>query len=182
MIDVKLAIRRALPGDRDALLQLHAESFRTLGRHHYGPAVIGAFLAAGTLDAALIDDGTYFVLERDGAMLGCGGWSIRRSALARFAPAGTVSGAVPKVQAVYLHPGFVRQGLGRYLMGFIETEITRAGFTRAMLTSTLTGLPLYRALGYRGDVPVVLTLPGGHPFVSIALEKRLDSRGLRSAA
>jgi len=182
MINANLTIRRALPGDREAMLQLHAESFRTLGRHHYGPEVIGAFLAAGTLDPALIDDRTYFVLEGDGVMLGCGGWSVRQPGFARLAPIGNPVGVVPKVRAVYVHPRVARQGFGRHLMVFIEAEIARAGFARATLTSTLTGLPLYRSLGYRGDTPVVLNLPGGLSFVSIAMEKRLDRSGLSRAA
>jgi len=182
MIDANLTIRRALPGDREALLELHSESFRTLGAHHYGAEVIGAFLAAGTLDAALIDDRTYFVLEDGSTMLACGGWSVRQPGFARLATIGAGIGAVPKVRAVYVRPQFARQGLGRHLMTFIEAEIVRAGFTRATLTASFTGLPLCRALGYRGDVPVVLNLPGGHHFVAIGMEKRLDSRGVRRAA
>lgn len=182
MIDVNLTIRRALPGDRRALLQLHADSFQTLGRHHYGAEVIGAFLAAGTLDTGLIEDRTYFVLEGDGVMMACGGWSVRQPSFARLAPIGGAGGVVPKVRAVYVHPCFARKGVGRHLMNFIEAEIVRAGFTRATLMSTLTGLPLYRALGYRGDAPVILSLPGGHPFVGIAMEKRLDCGGVRRAA
>lgn len=183
MIDANLTIRRAQPGDRDALLDLHAESLRSLGRHHYGPEVIEAFLAAGTLDPGLIDDRTYFVLEGNGAVMGCGGWSIRRPGFARLAAIGMEAGAVPKVRAVYMHPRFARQGLGRHLMVFIEAEIMRAGFARATVTSSLASLPLYRSMGYLGDAPVVLNLPGRQSFVGIALEKRLDcSRARRAAA
>jgi GNAT superfamily N-acetyltransferase len=115
-------------------------------------------------------------------MLACGGWSVRQPSFARLAPIGGAGGVVPKVRAVYVHPCFARKGLGRHLMNFIEAEIVRAGFTRATLMSTLTALPLYRALGYRGDAPVILSLPGGHPFVGIAMEKRLDCGGVRRAA
>lgn len=182
MIDANLTIRQAVPADREALLQLHAESFRALGRHHYGADVISAFLAAGTLEAAVIEDRTYFVLEAEGTMMACGGWSVRQPGFARLATVGAAVGVVPKVRAVYVHPQFARHGLGRQLMTFIEGEIARAGFARATLTSTLTGLPLCRALGYRGDAPVVLNLPGRHSFVGIAMEKRLDCRGFRNAA
>ena len=75
-----------------------------------------------------------------------------------------------------------RQGLGRRIMQRVEIEIANAGYHRATLTSTLTGLPLYRALGYRGDAPVILSLPGGYPFVGIAMEKQLDCGKLRAVA
>lgn len=182
MIDANLSIRRARPGDRDTLLELHAESLRQLGRYHYGPEVIEAFLTAGTLDSLLIDDRTYFVLEADGAMLASGGWSVRKPSYARMTAVGADASVVPKIRAVYVHPRLARRGLGRHLMTFIEAEVVRAGFTRVTLTATLTGLPLCRAIGYRGDAPVVLSLPGGHPFVGIAMEKRLDCRGMRHAA
>ena len=40
-------------------------------------AEIAASRAIMGLDTQLIDDGTYFVVEQDGAIAGCGGWSRR---------------------------------------------------------------------------------------------------------
>ena len=59
MSDDGIIVRRAEFQDRDALLDLHARSFRTHGRHHYGVEVIEAFLAhVGTLDPVLLEDRT----------------------------------------------------------------------------------------------------------------------------
>lgn len=184
MIDQGINVRRARPEDRAALLELQAASFRTHGRHHYGAEVIEAFLAhVGTLDPGLIEDSTYFVIESEGELMACGGWSVRQPGYVLHAANDADPGSlVPKVRAVYVHPLMARQGLGRRIMATIEAEIAAAGHQRATLTSTLTGLPLYRALGYRGDAPVVLNLPGGHPFVGIAMEKQLARGGIRQAA
>jgi GNAT superfamily N-acetyltransferase len=182
MVDVNVMIRRAQPGDRTALLELQAAWLRRVGRHHYSAEAIEAFIAAGTLDPTLIDDRTYFVLESSGRIMGCGGWSVRQPAYTRTTPLGLDDGAVPKVRAVYVHPDFVRQGVCGHLMTYVEAEITRAGFSRATLTSTLGALPFYRAIGYRGDAPVVLNLPGRHTFVCIGMEKRLSRGDLRHAA
>jgi len=48
--------------------------------------------------------------------------------------------------------------------------------------ATLGGVPLFHTLGYRGGAPVVVQLPGEHPFVGIAMEKRLSAVTLKAAA
>lgn len=175
-------IRWAAPADREAIVEMQAHSFRTLGRHHYGPEVIEAFiLHVGTLDPHLIEDRTYFVIESDDVIMACGGWSVRRPVYATHAANDAeLAPRVPIVRAVYANALMARQGLGRRIMAEIEADILRAGYDRACLTATLSGLPLYRALGYSGDTPVVVNLPGGYPLVGIAMEKRLD--GARRAA
>lgn len=177
-------IRRATAADREAIVAMQVHSFRTLGRHHYGTEVIEAFiLHVGTLDPHLIEDRNFFVIERDDMIMACGGWSMRRPAYALHAANDAeLTPQVPVVRAVYANALMPRQGLGRRIMAEIEADIRRAGHDRACLTATLSGLPLYRAIGYRGDSPVVVTLPGGHPLVGIAMEKRLDSDSAHRAA
>jgi GNAT superfamily N-acetyltransferase len=177
-------IRRAVPADREALLDMQAQSFRVLGRHHYGPEVIEAFLThVGTLDPHLIEDGAYFLIEHDGVIIACGGWSLQQPGYAAHAANDAeLVPQLPKVRAVYAHALMPRQGLGRRIMAAIEADILRAGFHGACLSATLGALPLYRAIGYRGDAPVVVNLPGGHPLVGIAMEKRFDGAGARRAA
>ena len=42
------------------------------------PEQLAASFEVMTLDMQLIDDGTYFVAEEDGIVVGCGGWTCRR--------------------------------------------------------------------------------------------------------
>ena len=67
-------LRNATRSDQAALQRLIARSARELGAQDYRPEQIeGALLGAFGVDTQLIDDGTYFVVEADGKLVGCGG-------------------------------------------------------------------------------------------------------------
>jgi hypothetical protein len=73
-------LRLAREDDIPALEALIPISVRALQAIHYSPAQMEA--ALGTVfgvDRQLIRDGTYFVVECDGQIVGCGGWSKRNS-------------------------------------------------------------------------------------------------------
>ena len=73
-------IRLATMEDRDAIKQLIAGSARHLSREHYSDKQIeAAIVTVFGVDTDLIEDGTYFVAEDSGAMIGCGGWSKRKT-------------------------------------------------------------------------------------------------------
>jgi GNAT superfamily N-acetyltransferase len=123
------------------------------------------------LDTQLIDDGTYFVIDIDGAVAGCGGWS-RRSTLyggdrspGRDAAMLDPAKDAARVRAMYTHPDFTRRGVGRLILSLCEDAARAEGFKRAELMATMAGEPLYRACGYqalergsddRGGAPVPL--------------------------
>jgi GNAT superfamily N-acetyltransferase len=102
----------------------------------------------------LVDDGTYFLVERDGALAGCGGWSRRATAYGHDHSAGRDSRLLDpatepeRVRAMYTHPDHVRQGVGRYILALCEAAAAREGFSRLELTATMAGVPLYRAYGF----------------------------------
>src|SRR5690606_12557589 len=100
-------------------------------------------------------DGTYFIIERDGDIAGCGGWSHRATLyggdhstdLRDPAPLDPATDAA-RIRAMYTHPAFARQGVGRMVMALCEGAARDAGFARTELMATLSGEPLYRACGY----------------------------------
>jgi GNAT superfamily N-acetyltransferase len=113
------------------------------------------------LDTQLIDDGTYFVVERDGLVVGCGGWSRRatlyggdRSPGRDAAPLNPAKDAA-RVRAMYTHPGFTRRGIGRLILALCEDAARAEGFTSVELMATMAGEPLYRACGYDAVEEVV---------------------------
>jgi hypothetical protein len=76
-------IRPASPADIGALRDLQRSAMRALGAGYYTPAQVAAAVRHICVpDRELIEDGTYFVAERDGRLVGCGGWSLRRKAYA----------------------------------------------------------------------------------------------------
>ena len=75
------SLRKATLADIPILEQLIAESARALTSQDYTNARIEAAIgAAWGVDTELIRDGTYFVVEdKDADLVGCGGWSRRKT-------------------------------------------------------------------------------------------------------
>jgi GNAT superfamily N-acetyltransferase len=146
--------RLARPSDISALKPLMAESIRALLKDFLPPPAVEASFEVMGLDTRLIDDGTYFVIECDGAIAGCGGWS-RRNTLFGGDHAAVRNDALldprndaARVRAMYTSPRFVRRGVGRLVLSLCERAAASEGFRRAELAATLAGEPLYRACGY----------------------------------
>jgi GNAT superfamily N-acetyltransferase len=106
------------------------------------------------LDTQLIDDGTYFIVEVDGELAGCGGWSRRATLYGGDQSPGRSAALLDpatdpaRIRAMYTHPGFTRRGVGRMILSLCEQAARAEGFSRVELMSTRAGEPLYRACGY----------------------------------
>src|ERR1700704_6493848 len=73
-------IRQATLADRPAITELIKDSARSLSRADYSDAQIeGAIATVFGVDTNLIIDGTYFVAESAATLIGCGGWSRRKT-------------------------------------------------------------------------------------------------------
>jgi GNAT superfamily N-acetyltransferase len=148
-------IRPATRDDVAAIDALIAESARALSGGYYSAAQIESLLRfVFGPDTQLIEDGTYFVIERDGRLVGAGGWSRRRTL---FGGDQLKDGKDPlldprseaaRIRAFFVHPAAARQGLGRRLFDECQRAATAAGFRSLTLVATLPGEPLYRALGF----------------------------------
>jgi GNAT superfamily N-acetyltransferase len=117
------------------------------------------------VDTQLVQDGTYFVIERDGLLLACGGWSKRATLYGgdrhKHGPDPLLDPASQpaRIRAFFVDPSTPRQGLGRMLMEHCEREAGAAGFRSMELAATLPGVPLYRACGFEEVEPMALALP-----------------------
>lgn len=180
----KPVIRRARIGDRERLRRMQQRSLRVLGRGDYSDAEIDAFLAhAGTMDDFLLHEGTYYMVEIDGCLAASGGWSRRQPLQGKsLAPAHALEAPlVPWIRSVFVDPRFARRGLARRLMELAEREAGFAGYRQLQLTASLTGVPLYEALGYEETARSALPLPGGLRFKVVAMRKRIAPNGARNA-
>jgi N-acetylglutamate synthase-like GNAT family acetyltransferase len=112
------------------------------------------FLDDRQLDSQLIEDGTYYIVESDGELAGCGGWSRRATLYGSDQSPGRSAALLnPKtdaarVRAMYTDPNHVRKGVGRLILGLCEAAARSEGFRSVELMATMAGEPLYRACGF----------------------------------
>jgi GNAT superfamily N-acetyltransferase len=161
-------IRKATLSNRAAIEQLIIESARGLSLSDYSKEQIeGAIATVFGVDTNLIIDGTYFVAESDGELIGCGGWSKRRTLFGgdqystRDASQLDPKTEPAKIRAFFIHPQHARKGIARAILEACEDEARAGGFQTIELMSTLPGIKLYRACGYVGDQRVELEVGDG---------------------
>jgi len=171
-----------LAGDADvpALAALIPLSVRALQSAHYSPAQMTAALGpVFGVDRQLIRDGTYFVVEHDDTIIGCGGWSRRKSLFGGDGHrAGEDSELDPKrdaarVRAFFVHPDWSRRGIGRSIMVACEAAIRASGFRTVEIVATLAGEPLYAAFNYRVTERYEIPLANGLKLPVVRMTKQL---------
>lgn len=174
-------IRPALLTEVSTLNELISTSARELSHGYYTATQIEALITyVFGVDTQLLIDRTYFVIERQGILAACGGWSWRRTlfggdqAKDAVDPALDPATEAARIRAFFVHPANARQGLGRVLLEHCEAAAKAAGFQRTELMATLPGEPLYRALGYRALEPVTHPLPDGQTVEFVRMGRSLD--------
>ncbi|MDX6445518.1 MAG: hypothetical protein QOH71_2592 [Blastocatellia bacterium] len=173
-------IRKATLFDRPAITELIKDSARGLSRVDYSDAQIeGAIATVFGVDTNLIIDGTYFVAESGGRLIGCGGWSKRKTLFGGDQYSARDAGELDpetepaKIRAFFIHPDSARQGIARAILETCEAEAMACGFRTLELMSTLPGIKLYRACGYEGDERVELEVGEGLTIGLAPMRKEL---------
>jgi GNAT superfamily N-acetyltransferase len=153
-------------------------SVRVLQAAHYSAEQMDA--ALGTIfavDRQLIRDGTYFVVESGPEIVGCGGWSKRRSRYGgdqnRTEPDPELDPArdAARIRAFFVHPDWARRGIGSSIMATCEKAILTAGFRKVEIVATLAGEPLYVAFGYIVARRFEISMEGGMSLPAVELVK-----------
>jgi len=149
-----LRLRIATPADYPALEALMRASIRELIGAHLDPERTAASFEIMGVDSQLIADGTYFAVEDEGQVVGCGGWSRRATLFGGDHSAGRDARLLDphheaaRVRAMYTHPSHTRRGIGRMVLNACEAAARTAGFRSVELVATVAGEPLYGACGY----------------------------------
>ena len=172
------AIRTATAGDVPVLRGLIEASVRGLQRGDYTQAQIdGALASVFGVDSQLIADGTYFAVEANAVIVGCGGWSKRRTLYGGDVWMGREDSLLDpardaaKIRAFFVDPAWARRGVGTLILETSEAAAIAAGFRRFEMGATLTGVPLYKARGYTELETLGVPLQNGETLPIVRMQK-----------
>jgi len=175
-VNMPVTIRLASSADIPTLQALIPASARALSRAYYSEAQIEAAIRyVFGVDSQLIADHSYYVAVDEEAVVGCGGWSWRR----------TLYGVDPAREAARIRAFFVagthaRQGIGARILAMCEEAASKRGFSRVELMSTLPGIPFYRTCGFDEIEHIVDTLPDGTNIEFVRMARPI-SRSIASS-
>jgi GNAT superfamily N-acetyltransferase len=166
--------------ERDAIKQLIAESARHLSRQHYDDTQIEAAIATVFgVDTDLIEDGTYLVAEESGTLVGCGGWSRRKTLFGGDQYSSRDKSYLDpvsepaKIRAFFIHPDHARKGIARAILTRCEEEARAHGFKALELMATLPGIEFYKSCGFSEQGNFDLDLTDGVKLELVPMRKDL---------
>ena len=173
-------LRLATLDDVPAIRALIDASVRALSAGYYSEEQIDSSLRwVFGPDTQLIADGTYYVIEVEGAIVAAGGWS-RRATLYGGDQMKDVADAVldperdaARIRAFFVHPAWTRRGFARRLYDACAGAARTWGFRELQLVSTLPGEPLYRALGFTPDEELVHEMPDGVGLPVVRMRQKI---------
>lgn len=179
-MDPNLHIRKATPADVPRLREVIEASVRGLQPDYYSPGQIeGALKSVYGVDSQLIADCTYYAAESDGTLVGCGGWSKRKTLYGGDRWTGREDDLLDprcdaaKIRAFFVDPAWARRGVGTLILEACETAAKAAGFTRLEMGATLTGVPFYRVKGYIELEHLAVPLANGESLAIVRMAKEV---------
>lgn len=146
-------VRGADPRDGTAVDRLLERSYPALMADSYGETVLAAALPLMTRsNPRLLGSGTYYVAERAGRIVGCGGWTLEHPGTAEIVP------GVAHLRHFATDPAFTRQGVGRAIFRRCAAAAVEARAERFQVYSSFNAEAFYRSLGLapvgRVDIPL----------------------------
>jgi N-acetylglutamate synthase-like GNAT family acetyltransferase len=175
-----MKLRLATESDVPALRELIALSARGLSQGYYSQIQIeSAIRYVFGVDSQLLADRTYFLVESDSQLVGCGGWSKRKTLFggdqfkAALDPLLDPLVEAARIRAFFIHPQWGRRGIGRTILSACENAARLEGFGKLELGSTLPGVPFYGALGFEPHETIELSFPDGVRLPIVRMSKAL---------
>lgn len=175
-------IRLAEASDIPALEVLIPRAARSLSAGFYSEQQVeSAVRYIFGLDTQLIRDQTYYVATVGRELIGCGGWSKRRTLFggdqAKTSDDPLLDPATDpaRIRAFFVDSRWARRGVGRAILDICCTAAQRAGFRALELVATLPGEPLYLAGDFEAVERFVLTLPDQVELPVVRMVKSLET-------
>jgi GNAT superfamily N-acetyltransferase len=155
-------------------------SVRHLQAGDYTPSQLESALeTVYGVDSQLIADGTYYAAESAGKLVGCGGWSKRKTLYGGDRWTGRQDDLLDprrdaaKIRAFFVDPAWARRGIGTLILEACEAAAKAAGFTRLEMGATLTGVPFYRVKGYVELEHLAVPLANGESLAIVRMAKEV---------
>jgi GNAT superfamily N-acetyltransferase len=174
-------LRIATPEDAPRVEALMKESAAAIFPRFYDERQSESAISyVAEVDRMLLADGTYFVLESDGELVACGGWSRRARP---YTGSGELeeedrpldpSSEPAMIRAMFVRDDWTRRGLGRRILEECEAAARREGFRQLALMATLPGVPLYLAYGFATIEEGQLNLRDGVRLEYASMTKSLN--------
>jgi putative acetyltransferase len=157
-------IRPVAAADLDAIAALQERSIMAFSAPVYGEAKARAWARLGVqFRHDLLGEGGFWVAERQGGIVGVGGWS----------PDG-LEPDLAWLRYLFVDPRAARQSIGRRLVEQAEGSAHAAGRPRLHVWASLNAVAFYRALGYRRQRRARWPIQAGIDLDNVLMTKRLE--------
>jgi len=146
----------------DTLLK---RSYPVLMKHAYAPEILAAALPPMTrANPDLIVSGSYYIVEQDEAIIGCGGWTNRAPGT------GVTTGGLVHARHFAVDPDCAGSGVGRAVFERCATDAGVTGATRIQAMSSLNAVPFYERMGLQRFSLIELPFGPGAGFCAVLME------------
>jgi len=155
-----LTIRKATADDAAAAWEIRNAAIRHACKGFYAEGLLEQWTAG-----EMTDEFVEFVVQQfyvatvDSDVVGTGFVDLREG----------------RVDAVFVRPVMMGQGIGKRIVAFCEDLGRFAGLTELKLDSTLNAAPFYRRCGFVGDVIGVYRSPRGITLDCIPMTKQFEA-------
>lgn len=152
---MKLRSRLAKLEDIPLIEDLMYESITKLLGAYLNKNELEASFDSMGLDDQLIKDKTYYLIYSKSTLVGCGGWSNRKTLFGGNHTPNRSNDIIDhnkeaaKIRAMYTHPAWARKGIGTLILKLAEEAASNSGFKCCELMATLSGIHLYEKRGYK---------------------------------
>jgi putative acetyltransferase len=128
---ITLKIRPLMHDDLEKILEVQSSALRTSSASY--SAIQIESLVRGQASARLDPDEKGFVAESDHEIVGFVSFLLKR----------------PNIAGIYVHPDFMRQGIGTQLLAYLERFIIDEGYQSIYVSSSLIAVEFYKNSGYQ---------------------------------